>query len=120
MSACPFCGEPVLGGGSVHWVCGGYLPADRHERPIAAADHIVRLLERRTRQGKQLKRRPWTRDQLWYHMRPELVEHFEDGLALALDAGKVRWLKGELTLAPVRTTRPRCEPTTEGLFEIPF
>ena len=53
-------------------------------------------------------------------MRPELVEHFEDGLALALDAGKVRWLKGELTLAPVRTTRPRCEPTTESLFEIPF
>jgi hypothetical protein len=121
MSAtCSFCGEPVLGDGSAHWMCGGYLPVDRHERPIAAADHIVRLLERKTQQGKQLKRRPWTRDQLWYHMRPELTPHFESGLALALDAGRVRWQNGALTLAPVRTARRRtCEPT-EGLFEIPL
>jgi hypothetical protein len=122
MTACRFCAEPVVGGGAAHWICGGVLPDNPRERPIAVADHIARLLQRRNRQGAVLKRRPWTRDQLLAHTRPELREHFDAGLALALDASKVRWTKDGLTLAPARTATDRrrdCAPTA-ALFDIPI
>jgi hypothetical protein len=117
-AACRFCAEPVIGSATTHWMCGGVLPDNPRERPIATADHVVRLLNRRTPQGAQLRRRPWTRDQLLAHTRDELLPHFEAGIALALDAGRVRWTKDGLTLAPVRTAAPRCAPT-DALFDIP-
>jgi hypothetical protein len=121
MTSCQFCAEPVIGGATAHWMCGGILPDDLRERPIAVADHIVRMLEHRNRQGGQMKRRPWTRDQLLARTRDELTDYFDRGLALALGVGKVRWTKDGLTLAPARAAahrRRECAPT-EALFEIP-
>jgi hypothetical protein len=120
-TTCRFCGEEVVGGGSAHWACGGVLPDSERECPIAIADHVVRLLERKTRQGKQMKRRPWTRQELWGHVRPELAPYFKDGLNLAVEAGKIRRDGSKFTLTPTRVPqRPeRDDGSAIGLFDLP-
>jgi hypothetical protein len=105
---CSYCGQSVTDD-YVHWTCGGILPADKREYPMAVASHIVRLLTRR--QGRNAKRIPWTAHRLQMHIRPELVLHFDQGLALAMKSGAVIFdgltYKPAPAPKPVRTSRPK-------------
>jgi hypothetical protein len=98
--SCVICG--LAASGTAHGVCGGHLPADEREYKVAAATHIVRLVALKPGVSH---RGPWTAEKLLARMRPELVPHFDDGLALAISAGSVRRKGDVLTPAPVRVTR---------------
>jgi hypothetical protein len=122
---CMFCHEATADNTTAHWKCGGILPDDPRHAGVSVADHIVRLLTpHRVPVGsgayRKLPAPTLSLDELRARMRPELVEHFGDGLALAREAGAVCQSGDKVRLA--RTERkpstPRDDGTEPGLFDL--
>jgi hypothetical protein len=127
MTICTLCGTPTTGGAGAHWRCGGILPDDPRHAAVSVADHIVRLLTpKRTQRadGKYVRQpAPTLRpEQLRAKLRPELFEHFDDGLDLALAAGAIRREpSGALRLAPTprrSPAKPKDDGREPGLFDL--
>ena len=136
MTICTFCGGPTADGGASTGAVAGSLPDDPRHAAVSVADHIVRVLTpkrvQRARDGRPIRKpaEAMSPAQLRARLRPELYEHFDDGLELALAAGAIRCEpSGAYRLAPTprrnlrsrKTTAPRrscsiCRstPTPEG------
>ena len=128
MTTCILCGGPTADDGVAHWTCGGIVPDDERHAAISVADHIVRLLTpKRTQQANgKATRKPapvLLPSRLRARLRPELVEYFDDGVALALAAGAIRRERqGGYRLAPTPRRKPakqRDDGSEPGLFDLP-
>ena len=129
MTICILCGKPTTHGGATHWSCGVILPDDPRHAAISVADHLMRALSPKRVQradGKYATQPPPTLHpaQLRAKLRPELYEHFDDGLdlALALAAGAIRREpSGALRLAPTlrRSAKPKDDGSEARLFDLP-
>ena len=126
MTTCTFCGGATTHDGTAHWACGGVLPDDPRHAAVSVADHLVRVLtpKRVSRPDGRagVVRKPaevMSPAQLRACLRPELYEHFDAGLALALAAGAVRQESGgsyRLTPARRRSAKPKDDGSAPGLF----
>lgn len=120
---CIFCHGPVTGG-TAHWRCGGILPDNPRHAAISVAEHTVRLLTpKRVHNGAGKVVRGaavvLSADELRDRLRPELLDAFQDGLDLALQAGAISPTAGGFKLAVKSKTRPvRDDGSDDGLFEL--
>jgi hypothetical protein len=107
---CCICTGATTRGQSAHHICGGSLPTDPREYVIAAALHI---------ETRVLRRRPLSLDEIAWRLRPELVGHLDQAMALLQEAGRLSYDGHRFAHARPRRPHESRRSSQLDLFEPP-